>query len=237
MTELVLSLFPGIGLLDRAFEEEGFCVVRGPDLIWGGDVRRFNPPRGRFSGVIGGPPCQLFGGLSNFAHLWNVQPENLIPEFERCVAAAQPDWFVMENVRNAPIPSVPGFVIRDELLNNRWLGQVQSRVRRFSYGTRDGRPLLIVTEVFQSQEFRQSVTAAHGGQRKVHAKRNGGTITNYTLTEALALQGLEPDFFGPKSPFKEHAKLKAVAEGVPLPMGRAVARAVRQSIEQREAAA
>jgi len=28
---LVLSLFPGIGLLDRAFEEEGFCIVRGPD--------------------------------------------------------------------------------------------------------------------------------------------------------------------------------------------------------------
>jgi len=28
---LVLSLFPGIGLLDRAFEEEGFTVVRGPD--------------------------------------------------------------------------------------------------------------------------------------------------------------------------------------------------------------
>jgi site-specific DNA-cytosine methylase len=26
---LVLSLFPGIGLLDRAFEEAGFCVVRG----------------------------------------------------------------------------------------------------------------------------------------------------------------------------------------------------------------
>jgi site-specific DNA-cytosine methylase len=28
---LVLSLFPGIGLLDMAFEAHGFCVVRGPD--------------------------------------------------------------------------------------------------------------------------------------------------------------------------------------------------------------
>lgn len=36
MTQLVLSLFPGVGLLDMAFEEEGFCVVRGPDLLWGG---------------------------------------------------------------------------------------------------------------------------------------------------------------------------------------------------------
>jgi DNA (cytosine-5)-methyltransferase 1 len=40
---LVLSLFPGIGLLDMAFEEEGFCVVRGPDLLWGGDIRSFRP--------------------------------------------------------------------------------------------------------------------------------------------------------------------------------------------------
>ena len=31
---LVLSLFPGLGLLDQAFEEDGFCVVRGPDLLW-----------------------------------------------------------------------------------------------------------------------------------------------------------------------------------------------------------
>ena len=37
---LVLSLFPGIGLLDMAFEEEGFTVVRGPDLLWGGDATR-----------------------------------------------------------------------------------------------------------------------------------------------------------------------------------------------------
>lgn len=36
---LVLSLFPGIGLLDRAFEDEGACIVRGPDLLWGGVAR------------------------------------------------------------------------------------------------------------------------------------------------------------------------------------------------------
>ena len=41
---LVLSLFPGIGLLDMAFEEAGFTVVRGPDLLRGGDIRRFHPP-------------------------------------------------------------------------------------------------------------------------------------------------------------------------------------------------
>ncbi len=35
MTQLVLSVFPGIDLLGRGFEAEGFCVVRGPDLLWG----------------------------------------------------------------------------------------------------------------------------------------------------------------------------------------------------------
>lgn len=53
---LILSLFPGIGLLDMAFEEEGFCVVRGPDLLWGGDIRRFHPPAG------GG--CARWGAVS-----------------------------------------------------------------------------------------------------------------------------------------------------------------------------
>ena len=51
---LVLSIFPGIDLFGRAFEEKGYCVVRGPDILWGGDIRTFHPPPGVFEGVIGG---------------------------------------------------------------------------------------------------------------------------------------------------------------------------------------
>lgn len=54
----VLSIFPGIDLLGRAFEEEGYTVVRGPDPLWGGDIRNFHVPAGVFEGIIGGPPCQ-----------------------------------------------------------------------------------------------------------------------------------------------------------------------------------
>jgi hypothetical protein len=36
MSGLLLSLFPGIDLLGRGFELEGFNVVRGPDPIFGG---------------------------------------------------------------------------------------------------------------------------------------------------------------------------------------------------------
>lgn len=170
--QLVLSLFPGIGLLDMAFEEEGFCVVRGPDLLWGGDIRRFNPPSGRFDGVIGGPPCKRWSPLANVVRAVHgeesVAPD-LIPEYERVVSAAQPSWFLMENVARAPRPVVHGYKVRDEILNNRWCGGAQNRERRFSFGTRDGRCLQISTEALEPIDFKPAVTTNSGGRRKVIA--------------------------------------------------------------------
>lgn len=92
---LVLSLFPGGGLLDKAFEDAGFTVVRGPDAIWGGDIHTFHVPAGRFDGVIGGPPCQF---ASTASAISGTQAVNLIPEFVRVVGEAAPQWVVMENV-------------------------------------------------------------------------------------------------------------------------------------------
>ena len=57
---LVLSLFPGADLLGRAFEEAGFVVVRGPELMFGQDIRSWHSLPGKFDGVIGGPPCKMF---------------------------------------------------------------------------------------------------------------------------------------------------------------------------------
>lgn len=223
---LVLSLFPGIGLLDMAFEEEGFCVVRGPDLLWGGDIRRFHPPPGRFEGVIGGPPCQKFSGLNNLALARGVLFENLIPEFERCVGEAQPAWFVMENVQAAPAPHVPGYELHTQVLNNRWLGEEQNRVRRLSFGTRDGRALHVQPGALEPARWKSAVTAAHAGDRRVRSK---GKIARYSVPEALRLQGLPEGFFD-KAPLTQQGKLKVVAQGVPLPMGRAVARAVKRAL-------
>ena len=131
MSGLVLSLFPGIGLLDQAFEEEGFCVVRGPDLLWGGDIRLFHPPQ-RFDGIIGGPPCQSWSGLGavNRAR-WGdgcMMPDQ-IPEFARCINEAQPRWYLMENVPAAPAPETPGYSVVSRLCNNRWCGGEQNRER------------------------------------------------------------------------------------------------------------
>lgn len=239
MTQLVLSLFPGIGLLDMAFEEAGFCVVRGPDLLWGGDIRNFHPPAGRFDGVIGGPPCQAFSPLANLSGY----TENLIPEFERCVTESRPRWFLMENVREAPLPSVDGFKIAARLLNNRHLGEAQNRVRRFSFGTYDGRPLHFETAALEAFEWKAAVTAAMGGERRTHFKKGtGGRIQRYSAAEALRLQGLPANFFEkykPHSPITKYGQLKLLAQGVPLPMGRAVASAVKRALglDQKEIAA
>jgi len=282
---LVLSLFPGIGMLDMAFEEEGFTVVRGPDVLWGGDIRTFHPPAGKFDGIIGGPPCQAFSSLAALVRAKGHEPKfgNMIPEFERCIEEAQPSWFVMENVKLAPTPAVAGYVVKDQMLNNRWLGEEQQRLRRFSFGTGDGRPLIIDGLVALEQpvayravtaqntiSFRQRdsmeinpkvggpvlewkpanipVTGGGGALPSQRPKlvKEGGTVTasarssaqgtvskkgiaTYTLARMCELQGLPPDFLD-DAPFTSTGKRKAVGNGVPLPMGRAIARAVKEAM-------
>jgi len=229
-----LSLFPGIGLLDRAFEDEGFVVVRGPDRLWGGDVRRFSPPADIFAGVIGGPPCQKFGGLANLCRARGVEFVDLIPEYERVVDEAQPVWFLMENVRNAPLPVVAGYLVHDLLLNNRWLGQEQNRERRFSFGSRDGRRLSVELAALEHPVWSAAVTAAHAGERGAKGYREGHTrhkVARYTTAEACRLQGLPEDFLA-DAPFTAQGKLQVIAAGVPLPMGRTIAQAVRRATLQ-----
>jgi DNA (cytosine-5)-methyltransferase 1 len=228
---LVLSLFPGIGMLDMAFEEAGFCVVRGPDLLWGGDIRQFHPPAGRFDGVIGGPPCQAFSRLRHFVeHNGLALAENLIPEFERCVVAASPSWFLMENVVDAPPPAVAGYIVRSEMLRDHWCGGNTSRLRRFSFGTGDGRRLPVETFALHTAQPEAAVCASGGVKpgiptdRRIRAKYLGWKTAD-ALKVSIRLQGLPADFFD-KMPFTLAGKHAAVGNGVPLPMGRVVAKAV-----------
>lgn len=173
MNSLVLELFPGISLFGRAFEEAGFCVVRGPDVLWGGDIRAFRPHAGRFDGIIGGPPCQRFSRLANLVeHRYGPDSlaDNLIPEFERVVSEAQPSWFVMENVPDAPVPVVPGYGVTPVILNNRWFGEEQNRIRRFSFGLADGRTFnpwrLIQIKALEPASFEYAVLGKWGGLKK-----------------------------------------------------------------------
>ncbi len=242
---LVLSLFPGLGLFDMAFEQEGFCVVRGPDLLWGGDVHRFRPPAGSFDGVIGGPPCQCFSRLRHLNPLAGQKHGNLIPQFERIVLQTAPRWFVMENVPGAPEPYTPGWTVRSIVLSNRSLGEVQDRTRRFSFGTEKGLPLLPEIAVFEPPEYEQAVTRSAravpvkiGGSGKVkrtytkEGKRHGPSQgPRAKIGRMLELQGLPPDFLD-GTPFTDAGKRIMVGNGVPLPMGRAIARAVREALQK-----
>lgn len=239
---LVLSLFPGIGLLDMAFEEAGFCVVRGPDLLWGGDVHRFHPPAGRFDGVIGGPPCQLFSRMRHIQPLAGLKHGNLIPEFERCVREASPLWFLMENVPDAPAPDPDSLWLRKSImLRDVWVGGETTRMRRFTFGSKiDAKQFHIETLALHRTDARpaalaggaQRIPVKPGGSGKVKASRRvcaGDSKTQEGYAAALEAQGLPTDFLA-DAPFTVAGKIKAVGNGVPLAMGRAVAAAVKAAI-------
>ena len=227
---LVLSLFPGIGMLDMAFEQEGFCVVRGPDLLWGGDIRTFHPTSGKFDGIIGGPPCQAFSTLQALQRARGYAPKhgNMIPEFERCVLEAKPDWFLMENVTAAPAPRVNGYSLQCEFVRDVWVGGETSRLRKFSFGSRAGWRLGIDVLALHRTDPALAVTSSDGGKSVRMAR--------YTVAEALKLSGLPADFFK-DSPFTVDGQKKMIGNGVPLAMGRALAQAVKRAVGLVEIAA
>ncbi len=236
MSGLVLSLFPGIGLLDMAFEEEGFCVVRGPDLLWGGDVREFHVPSGAFQGVIGGPPCQVHSGMGDLNPLAGRKHGDMIPEFERVVGEAQPDWFVMENVQGAPISAVPGYVVDAVHLDNRSLGEEQQRKRRFCFGSRDGRRIShhVAAQLIGVAENPVRELVVLAGHGPAAGQRVRG-IEGRTWQDGARLQGLSPEWIArmeANTPFTVHGFKKVVGNGVPLPMGRAIAKAVKAALNR-----
>lgn len=231
MSQLILSLFPGIGLLDMAFEEQGFCVVRGPDVLWGGDIKRFHPPAGRFDGVIGGPPCPHWSRIGDLVrHNGHEPAADLIPEFERCVSEAAPSWFVMENVPAAPEPSIQGYAVHSFTIDNHWVGGEQGRVRRFSFGVR-GKEAIDLRQhikyaVLAPQRRAYTVLAGHG---PVAGQRDRG-LPGYSIGDMCELQGLPVDYLD-RAPFTVHGKKYVIGNGVPLPMGRAIARSVKEALQ------
>lgn len=247
---LILSIFPGIDLLGRAFEEADCCVVRGPDVLWGGDVRRFHPPAGRFDGVIGGPPCQAFSSLRHIIKANGHRPRfgNLIPEFERVVAEARPAWWLMENVKDAPIAVVPGYAVWSTLLNNRQLGEKQNRVRRWTFGVPGSRykVLMIDTQLWEHPEFEYAALCGHGGtlarvdRRRVGKPDSvreyrratfclGKNVKSAAVFETLKhSQGLPETFDLPGMTVE--GKCRAVGNGVPMAMGRALTKAVFEAV-------
>lgn len=180
---------------------------------------------------------------------------NLIPEFERVIGEAAPQWFLMENVPDAPTPKVKGYDVYSYILNNRQCVDedgnpaTQNRVRRFSWGWRgEGRPPLLIDVVtFESPEFeyaacggsseKNGLTRGTDRMRPKRNKRTGAKMSKLPFNgkgaaaaqELCRKQGLPVEFLE-HLPFRSTALCKAIGNGVPQPMGRAIARAVKDAL-------
>lgn len=134
--ELILSLYPGIDVLGRAFAAAGYAVVLGPDLILDTRIESFHVPAGRFDGVIGGPPCQNYSDANRRRD--TLEGDRLLREFLRVVVEAQPRWFLIENVRNVPTVQLPGWSVQRLDITDAACGGRQRRLRHIQFGHRAG---------------------------------------------------------------------------------------------------
>jgi DNA (cytosine-5)-methyltransferase 1 len=207
----VLSLFPGVGLLDLAFELEGFWVLRGPDLIFGSSIRGYHARPGVLGGIIGGPPCQDFSLLRRCAP--SGEGVEMLGHFARVVTEDQPEWFLMENVPCVPSITVEGYHVQRFNLAAKECGAGQSRLRCFQFGNRLNKNPLVIRRS-QPLSGLSPAPVATEGRRK----------NRRSWADFCELQGLPRDFDLPA--FTKGEKYKAVGNGVPIQMGRVLAGAI-----------
>lgn len=209
---LILSLFPGIDLLGMGFEAHDFTVVRGPDPLWGGDIRTFTPPRNTFEGIIGGPPCQDYSKARRGAP--TGQGDELMGHMYRCITQAQPEWFLVENVPAAPWLLVDGYTVQRMHVRASEFGAAQHRLRVFQFGYRVGGPLSLSRPVTKPVATAKAAMASEG---------NKGTRRGWA--EFCALQGLPKPLHLPS--LTQAARYRAVGNGVDLRVATAIAEAIR----------
>lgn len=203
----LLSLFPGVGLLDRSFESTGFCVVRGPDQIWCGDIRKFTPPAGAFWGVFGGSPCQDFSAARRSPPTGNGKA--MLAEFVRVVKSAEPEWWLLENVPAVPTVKIDGYSHQRIDVNQGWYCGV-SRLRHWQFGSKSGTMIDIPR-----------------GEMIPGAESPAMACDGRSFRELCRLQGLPEDFDLPG--FTVEGAKRAVGNGVPLIMGQVMANAIREA--------
>jgi hypothetical protein len=68
----------------------------------------------------------------------------------------------MENVPEALLPKVAGYVVRDPVLRDHWVGGATARERRFSFGTKDGWVLTVETLALHPVDVEPAATGDRG---------------------------------------------------------------------------
>lgn len=169
----IIDLFCGIGGLSLGFEQSGFDVLYAVDM-WEDAVKTYNHNRkdkvarvmsvedfnnevlphlaseNKITGIIGGPPCQ---GFSTVGKREIDDPRNkMYLEFYKAVKLANPEFFVIENVKGMLTLNKGAFVkdllerfgenglgysISYKLLNAADYGIPQNRYRVFYVGIKN----------------------------------------------------------------------------------------------------
>ena len=202
--DLILSIFCGIDLLGKAFEQTGFCVVKAGDKkLDGSDIRNFQPPKGKFNGIVGGSPCQDFSKLNRNPKDYGYE---MLEEFQRVVLDASPDWYLFENVSGVPDFKIEGYTEQRFKLDLSWFTPF-SRLRVFQFGSKNGTLLNPMIGV------RKNIigTAVTGNDER-------------SYSAICEIQGLPKNF---ELPFLSLAgKKQAVANAVPMQLGKYIAQLI-----------
>lgn len=209
--QLVLSLFTGAGLLDKAFKEKGFCVVSAGDIILNNDICDFTGMKGKFEGVIGGPRCQDFSKMNrNRPDLLSSYGYKMLQEFKRVVLECEPNWALMENVAETPDLNIDDYSYQRIDINQSWYEDV-NRLRHIQFYSKDN--------LYLHWDRKRDSTV-------LEKKCDGAALASdsRSFKELVRLQGLPLDTNFPD--FTVKGKKKLVGNGVPLSIGRVLAKEV-----------
>ncbi len=207
---LILSTFSGIGMLDKGFTDNGFCVVSAPEKILNGDIRDFKGIENVFGGIIGGSPCQSFSGLNRNPNGYSLE---MLNEFKRVVIECKPQWFLLENVTRVPNIEINGYHVQRFNLSPKDLGFSQSRNRCFQFGSLEGLILELPEKVKFIGVSEKCLTASDGKAKERKGFREFCELQGFVQTPEL-------------ENFTQTAKYRAVGNGVHLGISSVIGLAV-----------
>jgi DNA (cytosine-5)-methyltransferase 1 len=224
--QLILSLSTGAGLLDKAFKELGFVVVSAGDIVYNidGDMRDFTGIKNKFDGVIAGIRCQDFSKANrNIPSIEDSEGLELLNEFKRIVLECDSTWALLENVERVPDLHIEGYTFQRIDINQSWYENV-NRLRHIQFYSKQDNPMYLHWD-------RKAVT--HQDKNKCDSPALASD--NRTYKELLELQGFSTDIDFPD--FTVKGKKKLIGNGVPLSMGRVLAKSVFDATNKCDSAA
>lgn len=219
----VLSICTGMGLLDRAFLDQGFSVVAGCEID--PEMRAMYRtlcssvgPRAHdladmiqmfagqhFDGIIGGPPCQAHSVLRAMR---DPKFPDLTSLVQQLLDAVRCDWYIFENVRPIALSGA-----RHTVLNAMHYYQPhQSRERWFTYSGLQAPAARFHGDVDDLQAY--PVVAG-----RIYGPKRGAWLQGYQAAASL--------------PFPCVQLQKGLANAVPYPLGLAWADEVKRSLCER----